>query len=301
MLTCHFLFVDTSSTKIYTNLKVYLHLIKLPISISVSLSALVGSYLTGSVFSLSFVLSMIGVFLLASAASAINQIQERTYDAQMPRTENRPLPKQQVPLSNAWTAVAFSVIIGTGALLYIGWLPAFLGILNIFFYNGVYTPLKRITSFAVIPGSLVGAMPPLIGYAAVGGNIFDTPIMFFAMLMFLWQVPHFWLLALKYSDEYIKAGFASITAVLSEDLLKHLILVWELAISILVVFFPLFGVVSNMYISYAIILLHGIYLIPAILLQYKNKPHKHRKLAFISINSLLLFLMILIIVDSNIA
>lgn len=279
-------------------MKNYLKLTKIAISISVAISALVGCFLTENAFSFDFVLAILGVFFLASGASAINQIQEWKFDAQMPRTVKRPLPAHTMNFTQAWAAVILCVLVGVVLLAYLSWLAAFLGLLNIFFYNVLYTPLKRFTSFAVIPGSLVGAVPPLIGYAALGGSIFDTPIMFFAMFMFLWQVPHFWLLALKYSKEYIDAGFASITAVISESLLKHLILVWELAISILVIFFPIFGVIENVFISYIIIGLHGLYLLPAIALQYGKQPAKSRKLAFISINSLLLFVSILIIIDS---
>jgi len=281
-------------------LKKYIKLTKLPISISVAISTLVGSYLTTYSFSIEFVLAMVGVFFLASAASAINQIQEWKFDAQMQRTHNRPLPAHNMTVNQAWIATTICLLFGVVLLGLLGWLPLFLGLLNIFFYNGLYTPLKRVTSFSVIPGSLVGAVPPMIGYAALGENIFDVHIMFFAMFMFLWQVPHFWLLAMKYSQEYIDAGFASITASVSDSLLKHLILVWKIAIAILVLFFPFFGVVQNTAISYIIIFLHASYLIPAIALVYGNKPDKYRKLAFISINSLLMLVSILIIIDASI-
>ncbi len=76
-------------------------------------------------------------------------------------------------------------------------LAAALGIFTLLWYNLVYTPLKRITAFAVLPGALIGAMPPLIGWTAAGGNPLDMEIMAVAFLLFVGQMPHYWLLLLK--------------------------------------------------------------------------------------------------------
>ena len=67
-------------------------------------------------------------------------------------------------------------------------------------YNGIYTPLKRKTAFAVVPGSVIGAIPPMVGYVAAGGSALDPQILAFAFFMFMWQIPHFWLLIMKITN-----------------------------------------------------------------------------------------------------
>jgi len=98
-----------------------------------------------------------------------------------------------------------------------------------FWYNAVYTPLKRKSAFAVFPGALVGAMPPFIGWWAAGGPLFDNHIMILSLVFFIGQIPHFWLLMQKYGRDYQQAGFPIIEEKLSKAQINRLITVWMAA------------------------------------------------------------------------
>jgi protoheme IX farnesyltransferase len=106
-----------------------------------------------------------------------------------------------------------------------------LGSLAVFWYNGVYILLKRITAFAVIPGSLVGAIPPVIGWAAAGGLYNDATILEVALFFFMWQIPHFWLMLLMFSKDYEQAGLPSLTRVFSKEQIARITTVWILAVA----------------------------------------------------------------------
>jgi len=99
-------------------------------------------------------------------------------------------------------------------------------------YNVVYTNLKRITPHAVIPGSVIGSIPPLVGWVAAGGQLFSAPALILAVFFFVWQVPHFYLLAIKYGPEYAKAGLPSITERWSENRTKKNIFLWIILTSV---------------------------------------------------------------------
>lgn len=168
----------------------------------------------------------VGVFLLSSGAAALNQYTERKSDALMARTAGRPLPSgRMTPVTAAVLALLF-IASGSLVLGFSGFLPLILGLANVFLYNVVYTGLKKVTALAIIPGALVGAVPPLIGYTAAGGVMTDTIILLFALFMFLWQMPHFWLLLVRYGSEYEKAGIRTIYSSMSSAQISRLILFW---------------------------------------------------------------------------
>ncbi len=173
-----------------------------------------------------------GVFLLSSGASALNQYTERGSDALMPRTAGRPLPSgRMTPL----TAIAVAVVLLVSGSLLLGFsgrMPFFLGLINVFLYNGIYTGLKKRTTLAIVPGALVGAIPPVIGYTAAGGAVTDTLILLFALFMFLWQMPHFWLLLIRYGSEYEKAGIKTLYSTMNGEKIKRLVMVWIIASSL---------------------------------------------------------------------
>ena len=90
-------------------------------------------------------------------------------------------------------------------------LAALLGLITVVWYNGIYTPLKRVTAFAAIPGGVVGAIPPVIGWVSGGGDPTDARIIVVAFFFFVWQVPHFWLLLMRIGGDYERAGLPSLT------------------------------------------------------------------------------------------
>lgn len=169
-----------------------------------------------------------GVLMLAFGASALNQLEEAKTDALMPRTRARPLPSGRVKPVHA--LLVSLVLISAGAcLLFISGdaLPAALGALAVFWYDAVYTFLKRVTAFALLPGALAGAIPPAIGWVYGGGPLLDPKLLLICLFFYIWQVPHFWLFLLKYGVEYESAGLPSVTGIFSAGQLRRMIFAWE--------------------------------------------------------------------------
>jgi heme o synthase len=193
------------------------------------------------------VLLAAGVLLLAGGASALNQYQERDIDALMERTRLRPLPAGTLP---ARTALILSAILLASGVILLGMIGAVvtaLGALTVLWYNGLYTPLKRVTAFAAVPGALVGAVPPVMGWAAGGGDPGDPRVFALAMLFFLWQIPHFWLLLLRSTAQYAKAGLPTLTSIIPQRLLARITLLWIAAAAVASLAMPLFGIVRSPY------------------------------------------------------
>ena len=150
----------------------------------------------------------IGVSLLAAAGSALNQVLERDLDALMRRTRNRPIPGRELTAASAILLGASSLLAGVAILAAFGGvIPALLGGGTLSWYLAVYTPLKRRTPLALLLGALCGAAAPLIGWSVAGGSLADFRVVLLAGILFLWQVPHFWLLQRRHAEDYRRAGF----------------------------------------------------------------------------------------------
>jgi protoheme IX farnesyltransferase len=188
-----------------------------------------------------FSLSLFGVSALALAAGALNQIQEKSEDSQMARTRNRPLPSGRVTLVTAW--VITLLLMGLGILL-LSWIsmPVLaLGLLAVISYNGLYTLWwKRKMAFAAIPGAIPGALPIWIGFVAASGSLTDLRGYYLFAILFFWQMPHFWVLALKYSDDYLKGGFPTLPVAKGTGVTRFQITLWCLAYAALGLLSPLF-------------------------------------------------------------
>lgn len=185
-----------------------------------------------------------GVFLLACAASAFNQFQERDLDALMDRTRNRPIPSGRV---RPQVVVFISLILAAlgSAVLWPNWTAIVLGWTTIFWYNGVYTPLKRISAFAAVPGGLVGALPPAIGWVYAGGELFDPEIFSVSVFFFVWQIPHFWMLLMRLGKDYEQAGLPTLLSVFSRRQLSRVTFVWTVSVTVSCMVFPFFGVADK--------------------------------------------------------
>lgn len=196
------------------------------LSLAVAFSAATGFFLASGQFGYLLIILVPGVFLLSSGAAALNQYTEQNTDALMARTSNRPIPAGDIKPSSALLVAAVFTAAGALLLLRTGIIPLCLGLLNMVLYNLVYTKLKKATIFSILPGALVGAIPPMIGYAAGGGSPCDPRILAFSTFMFMWQLPHFWLLLVRYGREYEQAGFASVSSYLSARGIKILVFSW---------------------------------------------------------------------------
>jgi protoheme IX farnesyltransferase len=130
---------------------------------------------------------------------------------------------------------------------------AALGLLAVVWYNGIYTYLKRVTTFAAIPGAVIGGIPPAVGWAAAGGAVLDPRILAVSVFFFVWQVPHFWLLLLKYGKDYEEAGLPSLTAVWTTGQLSRVTFVWIAATAVACLLIPLFGTVRSALVSVGLV------------------------------------------------
>ncbi len=224
-------------------IQMLLELVKVRIAVLSTASAVTGWLLASRSFSLAMLPSIAGVFMLAAGAGALNQFQERDLDALMHRTMRRPIPSGRMRAS---TALVISILlIMLGALcLASNPVALLLGVFTVLWYNGVYTPLKRVSAFAAIPGGVVGSVPPMIGWTAAGGDVFDPRILAVAFFFFVWQVPHFWLLLLRIGDDYARAGLPTLTRVFTRRQLARIIYVWMIATAVACVSMPMFGVAS---------------------------------------------------------
>jgi len=227
------------------NIKILLELNKVRITIAVTLTTVAGYILAKGTIDQGMILPVLGIFVLACGSAVINHVQDRDKDAIMQRTSKRPIPSGKISVSMALTIGISEIIIGS-VLIYLGsgFLAMQLGVLALIWYNGIYTPLKRKTAFAVIPGSIIGAIPPLVGWVAAGGSLTDPKAMVLALFFFMWQVPHFWLLMLKYGDEYQKAGFPSITSTISKHQLKYSTFLWTVATAVAAIMVATSGLIS---------------------------------------------------------
>ena len=226
--------------------RIFLELSKVKITFAVALTTITGYLLAGGSFDTGLILPTIGIFLLACGSSAINHFQEREQDLKMERTRNRPIPSGRISPSGA-LLFAFLLTAAGSSILYIGsgMLGMQLGLLALIWYNVIYTPLKKKTAFAVVPGAVIGAIPPLVGWVSAGGQLSDPRALFMAFFFFIWQVPHFWLLMLKYGEEYTQAGFPSITQLYSSRQIKHITFIWILATAVSTLMLPAFDVVGS--------------------------------------------------------
>ena len=157
--------------------------------------------------------TILGTGLMASGTAALNQWFERTADAQMRRTQARPLPSGRLPEEKA---LLFGLLISAAGFfdLQLGANPlaALLGAVTLASYLFLYTPLKQRSPHSTTIGAIPGAMPPLIGYAAASGTLsWDAWILF--AILFLWQFPHFYAIAWMYREDYERAGIRMLPVV----------------------------------------------------------------------------------------
>jgi len=187
----------------------------------------------------------LGVWTLAAGASALNQLQERDIDALMRRTRGRPLPAGQLRPRTA-LMIAAGLSAGGLALLGLGGPePALFGLAALLCYNGLYTPLKRRTPLALLPGALCGAIPVLIGWSFGGGSPGDFRILLVAALLYLWQLPHFWRLADKNAADYRHAGLPLLRDRMAEPQAGLVRAAWTLALAVVALLLPLFGLLTT--------------------------------------------------------
>lgn len=159
-------------------------------------------------------LTCLGTALVAGGASAVNQVYERDTDRLMTRTRTRPMADRRMSVSEALFAAAVMTVAGL-AILWIAATPeaAWVAVATFVSYVFIYTPLKRRTSFSTVVGAVPGALPPLVGWAAVQGSVRGVEPWSLFLIMFFWQLPHFLAIAWMCRDDYARAGLPMLSVI----------------------------------------------------------------------------------------
>ena len=260
--------IDTASRPSLAGPADYLALLKPRVMSLVVFTALASMIAApGAVHPLLAATALLCIAVGAGAAGALNQWFDADIDAIMTRTRTRPIPagliSRQGALEFGTTLAAFSVF--TMAFL-VGYAPAILLAATIAFYLFVYTMwLKRLTVHNIVVGGAAGALPPVIGWAAVTGNAFDTLPWLLFLLIFIWTPSHFWALALAGSEDYARAKVPMLPVVKGSQETRNQILMYSVLLGVValapssmgltgIVYGAVAAILSVAYIGFALIL-----------------------------------------------
>ena len=154
-----------------------------------------------------FLWLMMGLYLATSGGFVLNQASEWKLDSLMNRTKTRPVPAGKLTALQAFSLGIMQIIVGLFILLALKPLTAGLTLLAVLLYNIFYTKLwKKKWVFSAVPGALPGALPVMIGWSLASSAVFSIECLYLFFVLFLWQMPHFWSLTLRYQEDYKKAG-----------------------------------------------------------------------------------------------
>jgi protoheme IX farnesyltransferase len=242
-------------------------------------------------------IAAVAIFCIAigsGASGAINMWYERDIDALMGRTKTRPLPAGRMAPE---TAIAFGVTLAVAAVVLMGlivnWTAAILLAMAEAFYVFVYTVwLKRRTPQNIVIGGAAGAFPPMIGWAAMTGDLALLPLLLFAII-FMWTPPHFWALALYRSGDYARAGVPMLPVVAGPKATKRQILLYSLLLVPLTLVPYGLGLAGAVY-GVSAGLLGAVFLACAVAVQFDKTERSPRRLFAYSILYLFLLLSALV-------
>lgn len=278
-------------------LKIITELGKVRISLPIALSALTGYTLFNADLDTQGWLLTAGVFLMSCSSSVLNHWQEWEIDLKMPRTKNRPIPSGKISPGSA-LRIALILSLAGSAVLYLS-NPAITVVLSwitLFFYNFVYTPLKKVSAFAVIPGSMVGALPPIIGWVGAGGSLTSEVILLVSAFFFIGQIPHFWLLLLMFGDQYKLAKLPSLNQLFNKNQIKRITYTWVIT-TVASAFLVLIFVFSSKVLMF-LLLFYTFYLLSSLTMAVFLQDEFKVRPSFYKLNFLYLFMMVFLIVDS---
>ena len=233
-----------------SQLGAFFELTKPRITFLILVSTALGFYLgsQGEINSNQFAVTIIGTFLLAGGAGAINHFVEKDLDKLMDRTQSRPIPAGIISSKSAlFFGVSISIIGFIILSALVNHLTAILGLITVLLYIFVYTPLKKITWLNTTIGAIPGAMPALGGWAASANELDPNAWILFSIL-FLWQHPHFYAIALMCKEDYEKAGFQMLPVIERESNRTNRQIMWHAFLLIPVsLFFVVTGVLGEIY------------------------------------------------------
>jgi len=208
-------------------IKDFIVLTKFVLSFAVSLSALFAYIMAKGEVGSDMFIATFAVLLVAMGVSTLNQVQEYKEDALMERTKNRPIA------SGKWSPrtaiiIAALLIIASLILIYnmLGYIGVDLFLFSFIWYNVFYTPLKKKSALAVVPGAILGVIPPAIGWLAAGHSLAEPQFFALGLFYFVWQVPHFWLLVMLHYGDYKGAGYPTAMRLFGKTSLQRLTYFW---------------------------------------------------------------------------
>lgn len=150
---------------------------------------------------------VLGLYFLSSGSLVFNQAQEWRLDKKMSRTQSRPIPSGKIQPWQAYVLGSVFCFTGLLFLAYFGSLTFYLGIFTVILYNVLYTLYwKKKWTFGAVPGALPGALPVSIGFSCQNQNLLDPLHIYLFLILFLWQMPHFWTLAIRFKEDYAQAN-----------------------------------------------------------------------------------------------
>ncbi len=188
---------------------------------------------------------LLGTFFISAGSLSLNQVQEVANDTQMERTQIRPIVKGVLSRRSGFAISISFITVGLAILYGINPVTCLIGTSIILMYNGFYTMFwKKNWAFAAVPGAVPGALPGVLGYSALNTDIFSPPPIYLFLVMFLWQMPHFWSLAIRYADDYKRGSFPVLPAVVGEGRTKY-------HISFYVWAYVLLGIMSPFFVDYS--------------------------------------------------
>ncbi len=238
------------------------------------LTALVGMALSssGSLPWVNVMAGLIGIGLMAASAAAFNHLIDRRIDAVMARTYRRPLPSGNVKAANAFIFAVSIGLLGFGILyLWTNALTAWLTFASLLGYAVVYTLyLKRATPQNIVIAGIAGAMPPLLGWTAITGEL-HSHAWLLVMIIFIWTPPHFWALAIHRKDDYAKADIPMLPVTHGVEYTKTSILLYTILVAIACLFPVLVGMSGQFYMVISTALSAG-FIYKAWQLKFNDKP-----------------------------
>ena len=208
-------------------IKDFFSVTKFVLSFAVSLSALFAYIMAKGEIELSMFLATLSVLLVAMGVSTLNQVQEYKSDAKMTRTMHRPIAAGRMSPQNGLILAVVLILVSLW-LIYdlLGITGVNLFLFSFIWYNAMYTPLKKRSALAVIPGAILGAIPPAIGWLAAGHSLKELEFIALALYYFVWQVPHFWLLVMLFHGDYKDGGYPTVMKLFGQGSLQRLTFVW---------------------------------------------------------------------------
>ena len=242
-----------------------------------------------------FIFGTVGIALAASSAAAVNHFIDRKADAQMARTEKRPLPSGELNTTNV---ITFAFVLGVSSMfiliLLVNTLTAILTFLSLFGYAIIYTLyLKRATPQNIVIGGIFGATPPLLGWCALTNEVHPYALLL-ALIIFVWTPPHFWALAIARREEYAKENIPMLPVTHGPDFTRLQILLYTILLMCVTLLPYLTGMSGLIYLVSSVFLGLGFIYHAVLMMRKKDNKTAMKTFAYSIVYITLLFAALLI-------